>query len=75
MGLGFNLCVAHTLTFCPCILGGGMNWGLGGNEREGGLELGCDMQFQTGELEYMIQGFIWKSKNRTEHGPGIRDQG
>ena len=24
-GLGFNLCVAPTLTFCPCILDGGKN--------------------------------------------------
>ena len=28
MGLGFNLCVVPTLTFCPCVLGRGMNWGL-----------------------------------------------
>ena len=25
MGLGFNVCVAPTLTFCPCISEGGMN--------------------------------------------------
>ena len=27
MGLGFNICVAPTLMFCPCILEGGTNWG------------------------------------------------
>ena len=34
-GLGFNICVAPTLTFCPCILEGGTNRGL---ERERGNE-------------------------------------
>ena len=29
-GLGFNICVTPTLTFCPCISGGGMDWGLEG---------------------------------------------
>ena len=26
----------------------------------------CDMQFQTEELEYMIQAYIWGDRNRTE---------
>ena len=38
-GLGFNLCVAPTLTFCPCILGIGMNWGSGFKWTSG---LGCE---------------------------------
>ena len=33
MGLGFNICVAPTLTFCPCISEGETDWGL---ERERG---------------------------------------
>ena len=35
MGLGFNLCVAPTLTFYPCIYGRGTNWGLDGVQRQG----------------------------------------
>ena len=34
-----------------------------------------DMWFQTEELEYMIQGFILRDENRSEHGPGVRGQG
>ena len=33
-GLGFNICVVPTLTFCPYILGRGMDGGL---EEEGGM--------------------------------------
>ena len=35
MGLGFNVCVVPTLTFCPCISEGETDWG---SERERGNE-------------------------------------
>ena len=72
-GLGFNLCVAPTLTFCPCILDGWMNWGLEGGRGEGETSTWCDMfcviglyfWFQTEELEYMMQAYIQGDGNGT----------